>query len=193
MASDFKFSYQQDALARFRSIKALGDGALNQLSGEEMFQSLDDEANSVALAVKHMAGNMRSRWRDFLTSDGEKPDRDRDREFVIEPGDTAESLRQRWEEGWRFLFGAIEPLTADDLDRSVTIRGEPHHVIEAINRQIAHLAYHVGQIVLLAKHIRGAGWKTLSIPKGASRQFNEKMAAKAAVRNRAQEQDRSAP
>jgi len=186
MQPSFKTTYQQDVLARFRSIKALGDGALNQLSGEEMFRSLDDEANSVALIVKHMAGNMRSRWRDFLTSDGEKPDRDRDSEFVIEPGDTAESLRRRWEEGWRLLFSAIEPLTADDLDRTVTIRGEPHHVVEAINRQIAHLAYHAGQIVLLAKHIRGADWKTLSIPKGASKQFNEKMAAKAAARNQQQ-------
>jgi hypothetical protein len=101
---------------------------------------------------------------------------------VIEPGDTAEALRERWDDGWQFLFGAIEPLTPDELDRSVTIRGEPHHVVEAINRQIAHLAYHVGQIVLLAKHIRGRDWKTLSIPKGASRKFNEKMTAKAAAR-----------
>jgi hypothetical protein len=183
MAPDFKNTYQRDALARFRSIKALGDGALDQLSDEEMFQSLDGEANSVALIVKHMAGNMRSRWRDFLTSDGEKPDRNRDREFVIEPGDTAETLRKRWDDGWQFPFAAIEPLTADDLDRSVTIRGEPHHVIEAINRQIAHLAYHTGQIVLLAKHIRGADWRSLSIPRGASKRFNEKMAAKAAARN----------
>lgn len=182
MPPDFKQTYHQDAVARFRSIKSLGDGALAHISDDELFQSLDDEANSVALIVKHMAGNMRSRWRDFLASDGEKPDRNRDSEFVLEAGDTADSLRQRWDEGWQFLFDAIEPLTEDDLDRTVTIRGEPHQVAEAINRQIAHLAYHAGQIVLLAKHIRGKQWKTLSIPKGSSRAFNEKMAAKAASR-----------
>jgi hypothetical protein len=183
MPADFKHTYHQDVLARFRSIKALGDRALAQLTGEELFQCLDGEANSVALIVKHMAGNMRSRWPDFLSSDGEKPGRGRDSEFVLEPGDTAETLRLRWDEGWQLLFGAIEPLTPDDLDRSVTIRGEPHQVAEAINRQIAHLAYHTGQIVLLAKHIRGKEWRTLTIPKGASQAFNAKMAGKAAARS----------
>jgi hypothetical protein len=129
---------------------------------------LDAEANSLAVIMKHMAGNMRSRWRDFLTSDGEKPDRHRDLEFeILSHEDRAEIFRQ-WEEGWQYLFGALEPLTTEDLGRSVTIRGEPHSVSQAIVRQLAHYAEHAGQIVFLAKHLRSSEWQSLSIPRGKS-------------------------
>jgi len=135
-----------------------------QVSEEQLFAVLDGEGNSIGLVVKHMAGNMRSRWTDFLTTDGEKPDRNRDSEFV-EPPPTRERLMAVWDEGWALVFGAIEPLGESDLGRRVTIRGEAHSVMQAINRQIAHYASHVGQIVLLAKHFAGDGWRTLSIPK----------------------------
>ena len=141
------------------------------MEDEAFFTPLDPEGNSVALIVKHLAGNMRSRWRDFLTTDGEKPDRERDREFVAEPGDTRDGLRAAWNEGWELALGAVGALGPDDLERIVRIRGEPHTALEAINRQLTHYAYHVGQIVLLAKHFAGPAWSSLSIPKGASREY----------------------
>ncbi|HXF96673.1 MAG TPA: DUF1572 family protein [Gemmatimonadales bacterium] len=164
--------YLTDALRQLRKLRALADAALEQITDEQWFVRLDPESNSIAHIVKHLAGNMRSRWTDFLTTDGEKPERDRDREFELGPGDTVAALRERWEDGWRRCFAAIEPLTRADLFRTVTVRGEPHTVLEAISRQLTHYAQHVGQIVLLAKHFAGPAWRTLSIPRGRSSDFD---------------------
>jgi Protein of unknown function (DUF1572) len=160
------------SLHEFRRLKNLADRAIGQLTDEQLFIGTGAEDNSIAVIMKHLAGNMRSRWRDFLTSDGEKPDRNRDGEFVITPEDTAIALRKRWDEGWGFLFDALSPLQPPDLQGTVTIRGEPLSIHEAITRQVSHYAYHVGQIVFLAKHIVGTEWKSLSIPKGQSDGFN---------------------
>lgn len=174
---DFRMSektiinYSDDALKSFRSYKKLAARAIEQVTDEEFFAAIDEEANSIAVVVKHIAGNLRSRWTDFLTTDGEKDFRDRDSEFEITL-DTRESLMEFWETGWQTLFDAIEPLTADDFSRTVTIRGQPHTVVEAINRQLTHYSYHIGQIVLLAKHFRSIDWKTLSVPKNRSAEFN---------------------
>lgn len=157
--------YLLDTLQEFRRLKGLAEDALAQVADNRFFDTLDPESNSLAAILKHVAGNLRSRWTDFLTSDGEKPDRRRGTEFVIEPGDTRTALMDRWEAGWKVLFEAIEPLTPEDLDRTVRIRGEPHSVLKAIQRQVSHYAYHVGQIVFLAKHFAGPRWRTLSIPK----------------------------
>ena len=145
-----------------------------QVSDEQLFETLDGEMNSIALIVKHMAGNMRSRWTDFLTSDGEKPDRNRDSEFV-EPPTGREGLMDLWEQGWNCVFTALEPLTDADLGRTVTIRGEAHSVMQAIHRSVAHLSYHCGQIVFLAKHFSAGRWRSLSVPRGGSAEFNAKV------------------
>jgi hypothetical protein len=158
-------AYLTEVLRVFRQYKQLGERAMDQLEAAELVRVLDGESNSVAIIVKHMAGNMRSRWTDFLTTDGEKPDRNRDAEFDMDRGTTPEDLRRWWEDGWRCLFSAVEPLEPADLLRTVTIRGEPHTVLQAIDRQVAHYAYHVGQIVQLARHWCGPRWQTLSIPK----------------------------
>ena len=171
MALKLTTSYIEDALAIFRQYKQLGERAIEQVSDVKLFASLDNESNSIAVIVKHMSGNMRSRWTDFLTTDGEKPNRDLDSEFV-DPPVTREALMKAWEEGWRSVFHAIEPLTDADLGRTVTIRGEAHSVMQAINRQLAHYAYHCGQIVMLAKHFRGDQWKTLTVAKNKSAEFN---------------------
>lgn len=144
---------------------------MEQLGEEEFFAVIDAESNSIAVIVKHIAGNLRSRWKDFLTSDGEKPDRDRDSEFEM-IDDTRESLMVFWENGWKTLFDTIEPLSEDDFSKTITIRGEPHSVVEAINRQLTHYSYHVGQIVFLAKHLRSTNWKTLSVPRNRSAEYN---------------------
>lgn len=146
------------------------------MTDEQLFAVLDDEMNSIAVIVKHMAGNMHSRWTDFLTTDGEKPDRNRDSEFVDAPPER-EAVLALWEEGWACVFRALEPLSEDDLKRPVTIRGEAHSVMQTINRQLGHYAYHCGQIVLLAKHFNHAGWQSLSVPRGKSDQFNRRVAA----------------
>ena len=164
MATEFTTSYLQDALAVFRGYKKLAEGAMAQVTDEELTVTLDSEMNSIALVVKHMAGNMRSRWTDFLTTDGEKPDRQRDSEFV-EPFTSRAELMERWEAGWDHVWRALGNLTDADMDRVVTIRGERHSVMQAINRQLAHYSYHVGQIVMLAKHFRSEQWKSLTIPK----------------------------
>ena len=164
MANEFTTSYLADSLATFRQYKLLGERAMAQVTDEELAATLDPESNSIALIVKHMAGNMRSRWTDFLTTDGEKADRNRDSEFEAPAASRAELMRV-WEDGWAYVFRALEPLTEADLSRTVTIRGEAHSVMQAINRQVAHYAMHVGQIVFLAKHYRSAEWKTLSLPK----------------------------
>jgi hypothetical protein len=160
--------YLEEAVRQFHGLKKVADRALAQTAPADFFIALDAGSNSIALLVKHLAGNMRSRWTDFLTSDGEKPDRRRDCEFEIEPGDTRESLERRWDEGWKLLFSAIEPLTSEDFRKTVPIRGKPHSVVRAINLQVAHYAYHVGQLIFLAKHFAGSRWETLSIPRGKS-------------------------
>lgn len=176
MALEFTTSYLADSLTIFRMNKSLGERAMAQITDEQLYATLDREANSIAIIIKHMAGNMRSRWTDFLTSDGEKSDRDRDSEFVAPPSTRGELMRM-WEDGWACLFSALEPLTEADLARIVTIRGERHSVMQAINRQLAHYAYHVGQIVLLAKHFACDDWKSLSVPRNRSAEFNRKVAA----------------
>jgi uncharacterized damage-inducible protein DinB len=173
---EFTTSYTKDALAIFRYYKMLGDAAIAQCPDDELTAVLDEQSNSIAILVKHLSGNMRSRWTDFLTTDGEKPDRDRDSEFE-DPPRSREELTQLWERGWSIFLGALEPLTDEDLSRTITIRGEKHSVMQAINRQVAHYSYHVGQIVFLAKHLAGPGWNTLSIPRRQSAQFNEDVAA----------------
>jgi hypothetical protein len=171
MASDLAAHYLDEARRQMRGHKRMGEGAMAQLRDEDFFVTLDRESNSVAILVKHLAGNMRSRFTDFLTSDGEKPDRFRDREFEATGATTRVEVMKWWEEGWACVFAAIEGLKPADVMRAVTIRGEPHTVLQAINRQIAHYAGHVGQIVLLAKHLRSSEWKTLSIPRGKSEEF----------------------
>ena len=175
--------YLEDSIASLRAYKKLAEKALDQLTGEEFFVTVDEEANSVAVIMKHMAGNMFSRWTDFLTTDGEKPNRNRDSEFVIDPSTTVKELRDYWERGWQCVFAALEPLGADDLMTRVMIRGEEHTVAQAINRQLMHYANHIGQIVFLAKHYRASDWKTLSIPRNRSAELN------ASVQNQAPPKD----
>ena len=165
-------AYLDESFRTFRGYKRMADAALAQISDEEFFQLLDQESNSVAIIVKHVAGNLRSRWTDFLTSDGEKPDRDRDQEFIIKRGDSRHLLISYWERSWQTALTSVESLKPEDILHTVTIRGDPHTVLQAISRSVAHVAYHVGQIVLLAKHLRGEEWKTLSIPRGKSAEYN---------------------
>ena len=176
MAHQFTTSYLKDSIDLFRYYKKLGERAIAQCPDEGLFAVLDVESNSIAIVVKHMVGNMRSRWTDFLTNDGEKPDRNRDTEFE-DPAATRAELMELWERGWRLVFGALEPLTDADLMRTITIRTEPHSVMQAINRQVAHYSYHVGQIVYLARHFAGDKWQSLTIPKKKSGEFNKQVAA----------------
>jgi len=173
MTADLATHYLDEAHRQMRGHKRLAEGAMAQLKDHELFLTLDPESNSIALLVKHMAGNMRSRFTDLLTTDGEKPDRLRDQEFELSPSGTRADLTKWWEEGWARVFAAIEALKPGDLMRKVTVRGEPHTVLQAINRQIAHYAYHTGQIVFVAKHIRSGKWKTLSIPRGKSEDYRK--------------------
>jgi uncharacterized damage-inducible protein DinB len=174
MALQFSTSYIADSLTLFRYYEKLATAAMAQLTDEQLYSTLDGEMNSIAVIVKHMAGNMFSRWTDFLTCDGEKPSRNRDSEFVDPPAGR-EDLMKLWEQGWACLYAALQPLSDDDLTRTVTIRGEPHSVMQAINRQMAHYSYHCGQIVFLAKQLRASEWQCLSVPRGASGGFNEKV------------------
>lgn len=161
----------------FQKIKKLADKAIGQLSDEQLHAKIDDESNSVAILMRHMAGNMRSRWTDLLTSDGEKPDRHRDREFDDVTASRAELLAE-WDAGWQCLFDALAPLTDADLQRTVIIRAEPHSVYKAISRQVVHYAGHAYQILFLGKHLKGAAWSTLSVPRGQSEEFNRRMIAR---------------
>jgi hypothetical protein len=174
MGLKFTTSYLDDSLSLFRYYKKIAGAAMEQVSDEQLWAVLDPEMNSIALIVKHMSGNMRSRWTDFLTSDGEKPDRNRDTEFLNPPSDR-QALLTMWESGWSLLFSALEPLSPEDMTRKVYIRGEAHSVMQAINRQIAHYAYHCGQIVFLAKHLQHSQWRTLSVPRGQSAEFNQQV------------------
>lgn len=165
-------AYLDEARRALRGHKRLADAAIAQLRDQELFLQLDPESNSVAVLMKHVGGNLRSRFADFLTSDGEKPDRHRDREFEA-AGDSREQITQIWENGWQVAFDTIASLQPADLERTVTIRGEPMTALQAVHRVVAHAVYHVGQIIFMAKHLRGAEWKTLSIPRGQSQQFNQ--------------------
>jgi len=176
MPHQFTTSYLEDAISLFRMYKKMGEAAMAQLSDEQLFTAIDSESNSIAIIVKHIAGNMRSRWTDFLTTDGEKPNRNRDSEFEDAPP-AREALMAIWEDGWNRVFSALAPLSDADLGRTVMIRSEPHSVMQAVNRQIAHYSSHIGQIILLAKHFKGSDWKTLSVPKKGSADFNRRVAA----------------
>ena len=169
--TDTASHYLEEARRQLRGHKRMGEAAMSQLRDRDLFVTLDPEANSIAILVRHLAGNMRSRFTDFLTSDGEKPDRFRDREFEHGTATTRAEVISWWEEGWGCVFTAIDSLKPEDVMRVVTIRNEPHTVLQAINRQIAHYAQHIGQIVFLAKHLRSSEWKTLSIPRGKSEEF----------------------
>jgi uncharacterized protein DUF1572 len=170
-------NYFEDAVSALKAYKKLAEKAIAQMQDDEFFVTLDEESNSVAVIMKHMAGNMFSRWTHFLTSDGEKPDRNRDMEFVIEANTTKADVIDYWERGWASVFAAIEPLKLEDFEKTVMIRGEPHTIVEAINRQLMHYSYHIGQIVYLAKHFRSTEWTSLSIPRNKSAEFNAKMQA----------------
>jgi Protein of unknown function (DUF1572) len=166
--------YLDEARRQFRGYKRLGEGALSQISDEQFFFAPDPESNSIAIIIKHIAGNMRSRFTEFLTSDGEKPDRHRDQEFELASQPSRDDVMRWWEEGWDRVFAALESLTPENVTDTVYIRGEAHTVLQALNRQIAHYAYHVGQIVFLAKHLKSSEFKSLSIPRGKSEEFNRK-------------------
>jgi uncharacterized damage-inducible protein DinB len=176
MAHQFTSSYLRDSIDLFRHYKKMGDRALAQCPDDKLIAEIDRASNSIAVIVKHMTGNMRSRWTDFLSSDGEKPDRNRDAEFEGSNVTRAEVVAM-WEGGWRVLFEALESLSDADLEKTVTIRTEPHSVMQAINRQVAHYSYHVGQIVYLARHFAGDDWQTLTIPKKKSAEFNSRVAS----------------
>lgn len=165
-------NHLESALRLFRQYKTLAESAISQLSTDQLFYQPDAESNSVYLIIKHLSGNMRSRWTDFLTTDGEKTWRNRDDEFEQHTKLTREEVMQEWEAGWHCLFDALTPLQENQLGNIVTIRGEAHSVLEAVNRQIAHYSYHVGQIVFLAKMLKQQEWKTLSIAKGKSDEYN---------------------
>jgi hypothetical protein len=176
MPLEFTTSYVKDSIDILRYYKILGERAIEQALDEALLATPDPESNSIAIIVKHLAGNMRSRWTDFLTSDGEKLDRNRDSEFESPPQTRAEIL-DLWECAWKIVFDSLAPLTDADLGRTILIRGERHSVMQAINRQIAHYAYHIGQIVYIAKHYSADRWRSLSIPRGKSSDFNSRVSA----------------
>lgn len=180
MGGDVRGEYLRDCADTFRKYKTMADSVLARVSDEQFFAALDEEANSLAVLVKHMAGNLRSRWTDLLTSDGEKPDRDRDGEFEIRAGDSRDALLAAWEAAWALVFASLEALSPADLERTVRIRGETLSLTQALNCQMTHAAYHVGQMVFLAKHFRSDAWESLSVPRGRSAEFNAAMSADAA-------------
>ena len=177
--SDFRQDYLADMRSQFAKLRSTAERAMAQVGDDEFAKLLDGENNSIAVTVKHISGNLRSRCTNFLTSDGEKPDRDRDDEFVLHPHETRIRLLHEWSSAWDLLAATVTVLTPEDLQRTIYIRAEPHTVVQALNRQLAHLAYHVGQIVVLAKHWVGTSWQTLTIPRGQSKAFTP-----AALRNR---------
>ncbi|MGH9905476.1 MAG: DUF1572 family protein [Pyrinomonadaceae bacterium] len=182
--SELSKHYLEDAITTFRAYKKLAEKALDQITDDEFFVTIDSESNSVAVIMKHIAGNMFSRWTEFLTTDGEKPDRDRDMEFVIEPQTTKTNVLAYWEKGWQRTFETLEALQPADLMSTVTICGEAHTVVQAINRQLAHYPYHIGQVVFLAKHFRSGDWKSLSVPKNKSAEFNKYLEEKGVAAGR---------
>jgi len=179
MALQFTTSYLEDSLAVLRYYKTQAEKAIAQVADDQLFVALDPESNSIGILVKHMTGNMRSRWTDFLTTDGEKPDRNRDSEFMEPPASRAE-LMQRWDEGWDLVLQSLSGLSDADLVKTVTIRGEAHSVMQAINRQIAHYTFHIGQIVMMAKHLSHENWTPLTIPRNQSVSYNQQVKEKKA-------------
>lgn len=177
MSEQILQSILDESIESFRGYKKLAESAFEQVRDEEFFKVVDAESNSIAAIVKHLGGNLRSRWTDFLTADGEKADRNRDAEFVAD-GDTRDDLTEIWNDGWRILFASLESLTVADFDKTVRIRGEEFSVYKAVTRAATHAAYHVGQIVFLAKHLRSENWRTLSVPKNKSAEFNAYLAEK---------------
>jgi hypothetical protein len=167
--------YLLSSLNIFRQYKTLAEKAMAQVSDDALFYQPDEESNSIYLIIKHLSGNMQSRWTGFMTSDGEKPWRKRDEEFYQSETPPRAEVMELWEKGWQCLFDALSPLSEKDLAVQVSIRSEAHSVMEAINRQVAHYSYHVGQIVFLCKMIRKSEWHTLSIAKGKSGEFNQGM------------------
>lgn len=165
--------YLQDIIIEFEQMKKLADNSISQVTEFDFFKTIDTESNSIALIIKHISGNQHSRWRNFLTTDGEKPNRNRDTEFIITDNDSMESIMSRWENGWEIMFNTLKALTPGDLDKTITIRNKPAKVFQALHRQMTHYAEHIGQIILLAKCFCGANWKTLSIAKGKSEEFNQ--------------------
>jgi hypothetical protein len=178
MADPFRQTWIDDIGKRLQAAKKLADRALIQVGDEAFFHRISEESTTLAEIVKHVGGNLRSRWTDWLTTDGEKPDRDRDTEFVIGPGDTRPSLMERWEAGWTLAFNGVQALSPEDLDRTIAIRGQPHSICEALHRQVGHMNQHVGQIAFLARHLAGDAWHTLTIPRGGTKEFNAAMARK---------------
>ena len=176
MALEFTTSYLKDSIEVLRYYKRLAERAIAQVPDDALLAAPDAESNSIAIIVKHLAGNMRSRFVDFLTSDGEKPDRKRDTEFEAPPKTRAE-LMAVWEAGWQHVFNALTPLNEEQLNQKVFIRSEAHSVTQAINRQLAHYSYHVGQLVYVAKHFAGANWTSLTIPRGKSEEFTSRVAS----------------
>ena len=168
----FAIAYLDEARRSFRGYKRMADAGLAQLSDHDFFKSPDPESNCAALIVKHLGGNLRSRWTDFLTTDGEKPDRNRDQEFILTDADTRPDLMRRWDAGFQIAFDTIASLRPEDFSRTVYIRGDAHTILQAISRSVMHAAYHVGQILYLGKHLRGAEWTMISIPRGKSAEFN---------------------
>lgn len=185
-------NYFDDSLSAFRAYKKLAEKAIAQMKDEELFLTLDEESNSVAVIMKHMAGNMLSRWTNFLTTDGEKPDRNRDMEFVIESQTTKEDVLAYWERGWECVFNALQPLKPEDFEKTVVIRSEKHTIVQAINRQLMHYSYHIGQIVFLAKHYRSTAWNSLSIPRNRSGEFNSFLSTRGGDADREQQFDAAA-
>jgi Protein of unknown function (DUF1572) len=176
MALERTDSYIKDSTAVFRYYKKLAETAIAQCPDAGLIAELDGQSNSIATIVKHLHGNMISRWTDFLTTDGEKPTRNRDGEFA-EPPNTRAEILELWDAGWKCFLGALQGLSDQDITRTITIRGEAHSVMQAINRQIAHYSYHVGQIAFLARHYAGTDWKSLTIPKRKSQEFNADVVA----------------
>ncbi|MBK8551698.1 MAG: DUF1572 family protein [Ignavibacteria bacterium] len=170
---DLGKNYLENSISEFKKLKQLGDRSFSQIKDEDFFWSPDEESNSIAIIIRHLSGNMISRWTDFLTTDGEKENRNRDEEFERIFYTDKDDVISRWDKGWKRLFETFESLTENDLMKEIKIRNEPHTVIAAINRQLAHYGYHIGQIVYIAKHLEGTGWKSLSIPRGKSEEFNK--------------------
>lgn len=179
---DFQQEYLADIRTQFAKLRSAAERAMAQVDDHDFARVLDMESNSIAIAVKHISGNLRSRCTDFLTSDGEKPDRDRDGEFVLQPRDTRARLLQDWAVAWDLLGATIDGLAPDDLQRTIYIRAAPHTVGQALNRNFGHMAYHVGQIVLLARHWVGSEWQTLTIARGQSRAFAQAKQGQPAAR-----------
>jgi hypothetical protein len=174
MAESVEEIYLDSVRKRFDGMKKVGDKTLEQLSLDDLLWQKNEETNSIAQIIKHLWGNMRSRWIDVLTTDGEKPDRHRDTEFELDDGIDQELIQQWWDEGWQSFSGALDGFTGEDLAKTIYIRKQGLSLLDGINRQLTHYSMHVGQIIHIAKECKGKDWKTLSIPRGQSEEFFRK-------------------